>query len=187
MTGRRDAEPSRRVAFQAFTAEAAAVVSTWAATPDEVVSWCSRTEAPVPPDVIAGWSGQPGVRAYLLLDAGRPVAYGELWIDDEEEEVELARLVVDPERRGQHLGRALARRLTREARRAYPTVFLRLVPGNAAALRCYSGAGFARVDPVTERAWNENQPTPYVWMTYVGARGDAGHADRESRGGDEGT
>jgi ribosomal protein S18 acetylase RimI-like enzyme len=120
----------------------------------------------VPPGVIVRWSEQPDVRSYLLVEGGQPVAYGELWIDDDEAEVELARIVVDPRRRGQHLGRALARLLAEEAAGSYPDVFLRLVPGNTAALRSYSAAGFTRVDPEVERDWNRGQPVAYLWMAF---------------------
>ena len=36
------------------------------------------------------------MRAFVLCDARRPVAYGEVWIDEKEQEVELARILVDP-------------------------------------------------------------------------------------------
>jgi ribosomal protein S18 acetylase RimI-like enzyme len=152
------------LALRPFTVDAAEIVSSWATTPDEVAFWCSMTEAPVPPDVIAGWSRQSDVRSYLLCDADGPVAYGELWIDDEEREVELARIIVDPRQRGRHLGRTLTQRLADQAHRLHPTVFLRVRPANDAALACYNAAGFTRVDPDTEREWNHGQPTPYVWM-----------------------
>ena len=63
-------------------------------------------------------------------------------------------------------GRALARPLAAEAHRVHPAVFLRLHPGNAAALACYRAASFTRLDPDTERDWNQAQPTTYLWMTH---------------------
>ncbi len=148
-----------------FTDGAAAVVSAWAATADEVAAWCSRAEAPVPPEVVVGWSRKEDVRAYLLLDGERPVGYGELWVDDEEREVELAHVIVDPRRRNQGLGRVLVERLVELARTIHPMVFLRLVPGNDAAVACYLAAGFARVGAEQEREWNRGQPQEYLWMT----------------------
>jgi ribosomal protein S18 acetylase RimI-like enzyme len=149
-----------------FSTDAAGQVAAWATTPAEVTAWCSRTEAPVPAEIVAGWSQQPDVRAYLLLADDAPVGYGELWIDDDEAEVELAHLIVAPGLRGRHLGRALARLLAAEAHRAHPTVFLRLHPGNDAALACYRAAGFTRLDPDTERDWNQAQPTSYLWLAH---------------------
>ncbi|MBV1849308.1 GNAT family N-acetyltransferase [Catellatospora tritici] len=149
----------------AFRDVAAALVSGWATTPGEVAAWCSRDQAPVPPEVIASWATEPDVRAYLLVDGDVPVGYGELWVDDEEDEVELARLLIDPARRNQGLGRELVRSLTGLARELHPTVFLRLVPGNDAALACYLGAGFVRVPAEQEQEWNAIQPRPYLWLT----------------------
>jgi GNAT superfamily N-acetyltransferase len=150
----------------AFPAGAAAQVSAWAPTAGEVAAWCSRTQAPVPPEVVAGWSDADDVRAYLLLADGRPVAYGEIWTDDEEDEVELAHLVVDPARRGQGIGRALAARLAQQGKLVHDTVFLRLVPGNLAAEAAYRAAGFVRIPDDQAQEWNKGQPQPYRWMTH---------------------
>lgn len=154
-----------------FDAARATLVSSWAPTPDEVVSWCARSEAPVPPEVVAGWSAAEEVEAYLLLAGGSPVAYGELWLDEEEGEVELARLLVAPERRGQGVGRALTSLLTAAARDRHPrlgAVCLRVRPENTAGHRAYEAAGFTFVDPATEAAWNQGQPTQYRWMVLAG-------------------
>ena len=95
-----------------FAPADAALVSSWAVGDDVVRSWCAVEGDSVPADVVAGWSEDDDVEAYLFGDptATAPVAYGELWLDDEEGEVELARLLVAPERRGQGIGRALVRR-----------------------------------------------------------------------------
>ena len=150
-----------------FDAARATLVSSWAPSPAEVLSWCAQTEAPVPPEVVAGWSAAADVEAHLLLDGATPIAYGELWLDEEEGEVELARLLVAPERRGQGVGRALTSLLAGAARDRHPhldTVCLRVRPENAAGHRAYEEAGFTFVDPATEAAWNQGQPTQYRWM-----------------------
>ena len=69
----------------------------------------------------------------------RRVAGGlrELWADDGEAEVELARLIVAPGKRGQGVSRGLAAMLADVARSKYPRVFLRIHPGNIATQRCY--------------------------------------------------
>ncbi len=71
-----------------FTTAHASLVSSWGSTAAEVRSWCARAEAPVPAEVIAGWWDADDVEAYLLLDGDQPVAYGELWLDEEEGEVD---------------------------------------------------------------------------------------------------
>lgn len=151
-------------AYVPFTEDAAELVASWATTAEEARFWCSATAAPVPAATVAGWGRADDVLARMLVVGGRPVAYGELWIDDEEREVELARLIVDAKLRGQRLGRTLVGHLAGEARDHYPDVFLRLWPDNAVAEACYRAAGFARMDPETEREWNSGQPSDYKWM-----------------------
>jgi len=152
------------IAVVPFVADRAAVVSSWATTPDEVLAWCSRSEVPVPPEVVVDWSSASDVHAYLLVDDGSVVAYGELWVDDDETEVELARLIVDPARRGRGLGRRLVTELAGRARDIHPNVFLRVRPGNDAAVACYRAAGFQRLGPDVEQQWNQGQPVAYLWM-----------------------
>jgi hypothetical protein len=44
-------------------------------------------------------------------------------------------------------------------------VFLRVHPGNIAALRCYAAAGFELVEPDQAAVWNVGQPVGYVWLS----------------------
>lgn len=83
--------------------------------------------------------------------------------------MELARLVVAPSRRGRGVGRRLVAALTDQARGHYPTVFLRVHPDNAAALRSYAGAGFTPVPAAEAEEWNRGQPTRYVWLRHTAA------------------
>jgi ribosomal protein S18 acetylase RimI-like enzyme len=153
--------------LQTLNSAAAALVSSWSTSPDEVFAWCSRTEAPVPAEVIAGWSEPADVDAYMLVDdEGEPVAYGELWTDDDEHEVELARLIVAPALRGRGVGRQLVARLTELALRRHPFVALRVHPDNAVARRCYAAAGFERATPSEEDEWNRGQPVAFAWMVW---------------------
>ena len=100
---------------------------------------------------INAWAGEDWVRPFGLYQDERLVAYGELWVDDEEAGVELARLIVDPAERGQGVGRRLAGGLADLARSRYPLVFLRVVPANIAARRCYAAAGFQPAGPKRRR------------------------------------
>jgi ribosomal protein S18 acetylase RimI-like enzyme len=150
--------------LQPFTSAAAAQISSWATSRDEVFAWCSRTEAPVPAAVIVAWSEPADVDAFVLVVDGEPIAYGELWIDDDEQEVELARLLVAPQLRGRGIGRRFVAMLTDEARRHHRLVALRVHPDNESAQRCYAAAGFERVTASEEEEWNRGQPIPFVWM-----------------------
>jgi ribosomal protein S18 acetylase RimI-like enzyme len=149
-----------------FTPDRAALVAGWVGSADEADRWCSRAEHPFPAEVVAGWSTQDDVAAYLLLDGSTPVAYGEVWSDDEEDEAELARLLVAPVERGRGVGRALTTELI--GRAGFDDVFLRVRPDNAVALATYRGSGFADVAPELQAEWNVPQPRPYVWLRYTG-------------------
>jgi ribosomal protein S18 acetylase RimI-like enzyme len=148
-----------------FAPPDAEAVAGWPGSADEVWQWCSRKS--VTAEVVAGWAAQPDVAAYGLVEDGELVGYGELWIDAGESEVELARLIVAPSRRGRGVGRRLVAGLLERALGHHPTVFLRVHPDNAAALRSYAGAGFTPVAPVEAGEWNRGQPTGYVWLRHA--------------------
>ena len=155
-----------------FPADSAGVVSGWAVTDEEVLMWCSLRSAPVPPAQINAWAREDWAEPFGLYRDGQLVAYGELWTDDGEAEIELGRLIVAPGERGQGLGRRLAAMLADLARSRYPRVFLRVHPGNIAALRCYAAAGFRPVDPGQAAAWNTGQPREYIWLSLAGGVSD---------------
>ena len=101
----------------------------------------------------------------MLLDGAAVVGYGELWEDREEDEAELARLVIEPAHRGRGLGRALTRALADEGRRrGFAEVWLRVVEENLPARRAYEAAGFVRATPEQEAAFNTGQRRAYAWM-----------------------
>ena len=149
-----------------FDTDLAATVAAWPASPAEATLWCGYREGLVPPDMVARWSAEDDVDAFGLYHSGQLVAYGETWVDHDEGEVELARLIVDPARRGQGIGRILVGELVVQAVAHYAHVFMRVHPDNATALRCYAGAKFVRVAAEQEAEWNAPQPVPYVWLTY---------------------
>ena len=153
--------------FRPFTPEHADRVASWPLSAAEAVHWCGATEYPVPARTILDWQPDTDVVSTLLITDGMPVGYGELWIDAEENEVELARIIVDPAVRGKGLGRALVRHLLAEARKiGYADVFLRVHPENDAAERLYRTVGFVPVDPALAREWNAEQPHEYTWLRY---------------------
>lgn len=151
-----------------FDPAAAAIVSSWARSEEEVLAWCSRTDVPVAAAVIASWADAPDVTAYALHDDDQMIGYGEVWNDDEEAEVELARLIIEPGHRGRGYGRWMVAELVRLALPQQPLVVMRVHPDNPAAMRCYAGAGFAPVAASEQARWNDGQPIAYTWMTYVG-------------------
>ncbi|HZG04563.1 MAG TPA: GNAT family N-acetyltransferase [Streptomyces sp.] len=156
-----------------FSPAHAAVVAGWPRSAAEVLMWCGERAFPLPARRVAEWQREEGVRGRVLVVDGAPAGYGELWFDDGENseegtgegEVELARIIVAPAARGRGLGRALVRGLLAEALDAgRPDVFLRVHPDNAAALRCYRGAGFVPVAAEWAAEWNAAQPVAYTWL-----------------------
>lgn len=151
----------------------AELVAGWSRSAGEAAMWVSRAEHPFPPGAVTAWWRASDVQPWLLLDGdGIPVAYGEIWDDAVEDEVELARLIVDPNRRRQGIGRrlvdelvALAKSTGREA------CFLRVAPDNGAALALYRAAGFHDVGLAQSRLWNHHQPVGYVWLQHPMRRG----------------
>ena len=101
---------------------------------------------PVPPDAIRGWAAEEGSLTYLVHEDGEPVAFGQIWLDDDEEDAELARLLVAPDHRGRGVGRRMVAAMTEVARQHKAHVAMRVAPGNEAALRAYAAAGYERVD-----------------------------------------
>ena len=135
---------------------------------DELEAWAGLREPPGR-DVFRRWHREPGVHPFSFRCDDRLCAYGEVWEDPEEAEAQVARVVVDPRRRGRGVGRAFVELLAREAvRRGYRAIWLRVLATNASALACYGNAGFVRATPDEEREFNVDQPREYVWMRYRG-------------------
>ena len=159
---------ARPEVLREFRESDAREVARWATTMDEVRRWAGSDPGwPVDVSVFGRWHAEPDVRPYVLCDGEEPVGYGEVWIDEPEQEVELARILVNPECRGRGLGKRLVRRLLERASLAgLPDAFVRVVPENGPALACYRGAGFSPVSEPEREEFNRGQPLDYVWMHY---------------------
>ena len=147
-----------------FDSRWADTVAGWAGDTEATMLWCSLPS--VTSETVEAWADSPSAEAYVLREAERIVAYGEVWVDTDEQEVELAHLIVDPSQRGSGLGTQLVVDLVEQARRHYPMVALRVHSINDIAIRCYRAAGFERVSAAEEAEWNKGQPVDYVWMTH---------------------
>lgn len=151
--------------------EHAAAIAAWSTSAAEADVWASRAEHPFPSAAITGWWDDDDVSPWVLLDPdGHLVAYGEIWDDEEEDEVELARLIVDPGRRREGIGRRLVDALvTRMRAGGRAACFLRVAPSNTAALALYRASGFVDVAAASAAEWNRGQPVTYVWLTLPAA------------------
>jgi len=138
-----------------FRKDDGGAIAGWAVSEAEARAWCGRAEA-----AFDEWHADPDVRPYVLVRGGEPLAYGEIWVEGNE--VELARLIVRPGDRGLGVGRRLVAELLARADAA--AAYVRVLPGNAPALACYRGAGFARVPAAEENEFNRGQPSRYVWL-----------------------
>jgi RimJ/RimL family protein N-acetyltransferase len=151
-------------ALEPFRPADAALVAGWVTSPEEASRWASMASLP-DAATFARWHADPDVVPFVVREDGEPVAYGEIWLDADEDEAELARLLVAPDARGRGLGRCLARALADEAHgRGFADVWLRVVPDNEAALRAYAAAGFVRATVDQERAFDAGQPVAYRWL-----------------------
>lgn len=158
--------------LQDYTGAHANLVASWPRSAGEVVMWCGRREFPLPGEMIDAWQQDPDVRSRLLAADEVPIGYGELWLDAEENEVELARIILAPAARGRGLGRTLVLALLAEAETTgYADIVMRVHPDNRAALRCYRGAGFEPVDAELAAEWNVPQPVNYVWLRHPARSG----------------
>ncbi|WP_377640799.1 GNAT family N-acetyltransferase [Oryzobacter terrae] len=148
--------------------EDATVVAGWSTSARETAQWCSVPRHPVGADVVTGWWTEPDVEPWLLLDSlGTPVAYGELWDDADEDETELARVIVDPSRRRTGAGTLLVQKLLDRAHtRERAECHVRVAPDNHGALALYRQCTFQDVDDATAAAWNVGQPTRYRWLRF---------------------
>lgn len=146
-------------------AQAAEVIG-WVRTPTEARAWCGRQEATLPTAAIfAEWHKDQDVHPYLLAAQSLPVAYGEIWVDRTAGEIELARLIVRPDHRGQGVGRRLvAELLAVAAQFGLDCAYVRVLPENQPALTCYRHSGFIRVAVSDEQSFNQRQPVQYVWL-----------------------
>ncbi len=155
-----------RVALSPFATDQAAEIATWPRSAAEARAWAgSETPFPMGADQFRVWHGDPDIFPFVGRHDGALVAYGELWVDRAELEVELARIIVPFARRGLGLGRAFVGALVEQAATfGLPDLFMRVVPDNRAAIRCYESAGFVRVSADDQAAFNRGSPTDYVWL-----------------------
>jgi ribosomal protein S18 acetylase RimI-like enzyme len=165
----------------------AASIAAWSTSDQEAAAWVSLRTHPFSAEAVTGWWQQADVQPWLLVDpTGTPVAYGELWDDEPEDEVELARLIVDPDHRRRGTGRRLVDQLLALAGRSgRAACFVRVVPDNHAALRLYRAAGFRDVDPDLAKEWNLPQPIEYVWLEHPDLPGRAGDEPPRGRAPDD--
>src|SRR5215217_9695115 len=108
-----------------FRASDAREVARWPSSLDEVRR-CAGSDPgwPVDVSVFGRWHADPDVRPYIICDGEELIGYGEVWIDEPEQEVELARIIVSQDQRGRGVGRRLVRLLLDRAALAVLSYFI---------------------------------------------------------------
>ena len=148
-----------------FREDDAATVVGWVQSAGESLAWASVPFLRLTREILEEWHAQPGVVPCVGVLDGEVCAYGQVWEDRAEDEAELARIIVAPDRRWQGVGRAFVALLASEARRrGFRSIVVRIVRGERAAFSSYRGAGFVRMSPDEEAMLNGDQDQDYVWM-----------------------
>lgn len=111
-------------------------------------------------EMYRSWHEASDQFGYILMEKDQPVAYGEIWEDVEERDLELAHLLVHPSHRNKGVGKQLVRMLQNECLAyPYPWIFLRIEPDNNRALKCYAGAGF-----IEDQSLRNTFDSRWIWM-----------------------
>ncbi|MGM0834696.1 MAG: GNAT family N-acetyltransferase [Bacillota bacterium] len=111
-------------------------------------------------DMFYSWYESHDQFGYIFEGDSKNVAYGEIWVDEEEEDIELAHIIVDTSFRNKGIGKRFIQELLEKCK-AYPYdwVYMRIEPRNAQAIKCYKGVGFVE-DPSLRSAFNSR----WIWM-----------------------
>ena len=150
-----------RVELAPFRPDHQALVLSWLRSAEEARQWASLDAVPADGSVFAALARRALGAPWIALADGAPAGYGEVWTDDEEHEAELARLIVDPDRRGRGLGRRLVALLAaRAAELGFDDVLAAGGARQRAAIACYRAAGFVRATAAQEQEFNTGQPQP---------------------------
>ena len=158
-----------RITLLPFIENQADEIASWPLNASEARAWAGHdTPFPLAPDQLCGWHDDPDVHPFIARYNGNLIAYGELWVESTKEEIELARIIVHPSHRGMGMGRVFVAALVEQAATyGLVIVFMRVMPDNSPAIRCYQASGFARLSADDEKKYNQGQPDPYVWLKYT--------------------
>lgn len=149
------------VVLSPFADHHAGEIASWPVTADEAKAWAgNRTTFPVMPEHLRCWHDDPNVHPFVAYQNNDLVAYGELWVDQAEHEIELARIIVHPKRRKMGVGHLFVTALVDYAQAfGMVTLFVRVLPDNVYAIRSYESAGFETVSIQDQERYNCGQPT----------------------------
>ncbi len=153
-----------------FRDEHGETVVGWVRSATESLTWSSVPFLRLDTAVLDGWHAQPGIVPCVGLLGGELCAYGQVLEDHAEDEAEVARVIVAPDRRGEGVGQAFVGLLAAEARRrGFSSIFARAVRGDRVTFACYEAGGFVRMTWAEEASLNADQDQEYVWLRFASA------------------
>jgi GNAT superfamily N-acetyltransferase len=153
-----------------FRQEHGETVVGWVLSATESLTWSSVPFLRLDTGVLDEWHAQAGIVPCVGLLGGELCAYGQVLEDHAEDEAEVARVIVAPERRGQGVGQAFVALLAGEARRrGFTSIFARAVRGDRVTFSCYQAGGFVRMTWAEEASLNVDQDQEYVWLRFASA------------------
>jgi GNAT superfamily N-acetyltransferase len=151
-----------------FRPEHGETVVGWVRSATESLTWSSVPFLRLDTGILDGWHAQPGIVPCVGLLDGKLCAYGQVLEDHSEDEAEVARVIVAPERREQGVGQAFVGLLAGEARRrGFTSIYARAVRGDRVTFACYEAAGFVRMTWAEEASLNVDQDQEYVWLRFA--------------------
>ena len=126
-----------------YSEEYGEYVRKWIETEETFQFVCRGKDFPPPENIITTWQ-RSTVKSYLLIDSGKPVAYGELWRREDEMAYEIGHLLVDQYKRGEGYGTKLVELLYQRAasQPEIAKIIIKLFHENPIALGCFMKVGF---------------------------------------------
>lgn len=156
------------IILRPFTQNYAIQIASWSLSANEAKAWAGHNATyPLPPAQFDRWHEEIGTHPFIAHLNNLPVAYGQLWVDLEEQDIELARIIVHPAHRGIGIGRQFVTALVHQATTyGLKDIFIRVLPNNDPAIRCYKSSGFVRLSKDEEHHHNQGQPNSYIWLKF---------------------
>jgi len=127
-------------------------VAGWIDSEEVATAFCGLNR--VTDQVFEGWlAAQDQLQFVLVNENNEPVAYGEIWVEEESRDVEIAHLLVTNEARGEGFGSEMMRKLVEYATaklKQTQRILARNEPENEVAAAALQKALFVRMEPVPE-------------------------------------
>ena len=155
-----------KIEISSYEERFAPEITAWPRNLDEARAWAGpKATFPFDSAELSRNHTDPDVIPFVAHCEGTLVGYAEIWLD--EADIEIARIIVEPNHRRKGIGRAFVEGMIgRAAAFGLSDLYLRVVPENLIAIRCYESAGFVKMSPDEQATFNEDESINYVWMRF---------------------